>query len=108
MSLRQTRYMNPHGLKAGNTSTARDIARLGSYLMSEKEIVNICNAKTYKCTLEGIEFDRQARWQNTNKLLDRGFSGIKTGWTNTAGPCLVVRNNNGPSDVLCVVFACRT
>ena len=27
-------------------------------------------------------------WENTNKLLDDGFEGIKTGITETAGPCL--------------------
>jgi D-alanyl-D-alanine carboxypeptidase len=27
-------------------------------------------------------------WENTNKLLDNGFDGIKTGITETAGPCL--------------------
>lgn len=28
------------------------------------------------------------RWENTNKLLDYGFCGIKTGVTTDAGPCL--------------------
>lgn len=27
-------------------------------------------------------------WENTNRLLDDGFEGIKTGITDTAGPCL--------------------
>jgi len=27
-------------------------------------------------------------WKNTNKLLDKGFIGIKTGITDNAGPCL--------------------
>jgi D-alanyl-D-alanine carboxypeptidase len=27
-------------------------------------------------------------WKNTNRLLDRGFIGIKTGITDSAGPCL--------------------
>jgi D-alanyl-D-alanine carboxypeptidase len=27
-------------------------------------------------------------WENTNKLLEVGFEGIKTGITDTAGPCL--------------------
>lgn len=28
------------------------------------------------------------KWDNTNKLLDDGFEGLKTGITDTAGPCL--------------------
>lgn len=27
-------------------------------------------------------------WQNTNKLLEKNWSGIKTGITEAAGPCL--------------------
>ncbi len=27
-------------------------------------------------------------WENTNKLLTKGWSGIKTGITDSAGPCL--------------------
>ena len=27
-------------------------------------------------------------WTNTNRLLSEGFDGIKTGITDTAGPCL--------------------
>ena len=27
-------------------------------------------------------------WENTNKMLDEGWSGIKTGITPNAGPCL--------------------
>lgn len=27
-------------------------------------------------------------WQNTNRLLDQGYEGIKTGITDVAGPCL--------------------
>lgn len=86
MGLTHTHYLNPHGLRAGNKSTCRDIARLASYLMSEEEIREIVNTKTYKCTLENYEFDRQVRWNNTNKLLGKGFSGVKTGQTQAAGP----------------------
>jgi len=32
---------------------------------------------------------RDIYWENTNKLLnENGFTGLKTGVTNTAGPCL--------------------
>lgn len=31
---------------------------------------------------------RNYAWKNTNKLLDKGFIGIKTGITDNAGPCL--------------------
>ncbi len=31
---------------------------------------------------------RTLKWENTNKLLEVGFQGIKTGVTHDAGPCL--------------------
>lgn len=41
MGLNNTHYLNPHGKRAGNKSTCRDIARLASYLMGEAEICEI-------------------------------------------------------------------
>lgn len=32
--------------------------------------------------------ERAIFWENTNKLLDRGFRGVKTGITTSAGACL--------------------
>ena len=32
---------------------------------------------------------REVIWENTNKMLFKGFCGIKTGITSEAGPCLV-------------------
>lgn len=37
-------------------------------------------------------------WKNTNKLLDKGFIGIKTGITDTAGPCLASAYKKYDSD----------
>ncbi len=31
---------------------------------------------------------REVQWKNTNKLLKFGFTGLKTGITKNAGPCL--------------------
>lgn len=42
--------------------------------------------------------------ENTNKLLKKGFKGVKTGITDSAGPCLAVAYK----DVVCVILKCRT
>ena len=42
--------------------------------------------KTYSFLKQGSQ--RWVKWENTNKLLKRGFQGIKTGNTAEAGPCL--------------------
>ncbi len=33
--------------------------------------------------------ESEITWENTNKLLDKGFLGVKTGQTIPAGACLV-------------------
>ena len=46
--------------------------------------------KTQKYTCESrVTLGHLYQWQNTNKLLEAtGYSGLKTGITPTAGPCL--------------------
>ena len=48
---------------------------------------------------------REVVWENTNKLLRRkGFEGIKTGVTATAGPCLAsLYNLEGKSFIIVVL-----
>ena len=44
-----------------------------------------------KCIVHTKTYQSQSSakiWENTNKLLEDGFEGIKTGITDTAGPCL--------------------
>lgn len=51
-----------------------------------KEIVN---KEVYICKGKDIyDEEKEFRYVNTNKLLDKGFNGVKTGVTPAAGPCL--------------------
>jgi D-alanyl-D-alanine carboxypeptidase len=45
-------------------------------------------------------------WKNTNLLLDRGYRGIKTGITKTAGGCLASLWEGEDSDYIIVVLGC--
>lgn len=47
-------------------------------------------------------------WENTNRLLYRGFSGIKTGITNKAGPCVVEQYQDERINVIIVLLNCRS
>ena len=50
--------------------------------MEHPVFAEVVKTKTYTC-------DRLKRtWTNTNKLLDKGYLGCKTGNTSSAGPCL--------------------
>jgi D-alanyl-D-alanine carboxypeptidase len=47
-------------------------------------------------------------WFNTNKLLSKGFNGLKTGITSTAGPCLASSFKSGNFFLIFVVLSCKT
>lgn len=46
------------------------------------------------------------KWENTNYLLKEGFSGLKTGITPTAGPCLAATIDRDDYNVVVVVLSC--
>lgn len=84
LGLADTHFANPHGLDSGeNYSTARDLARLASVALRNKEFAAAVACKT------ACFGDRY--YVNHNKLLWRldGAIGVKTGYTKAAGRILV-------------------
>ena len=95
LELHYTRYLNPHGMNPGNMSTVGDCNRLARYILAEPKLMAICNATVHTSKIQcGIGFRRQT-WKNTNKLLSKGYGGIKTGTTVKAGACLVAYHPEG-------------
>ena len=68
------------------------------------------NKQFYKCTVfDDINQTRECCWENTNYLLQvPGFRGVKTGITNTAGPCLVSWYCDKGSDFLVVLLCSKS
>jgi len=84
LGLEDTSFENPHGLDgAAQYSSARDLARLAAHAMENEAFAKIVG--TREITLEGHTM------RNHNKLLWRidGACGVKTGYTQAAGRCLV-------------------
>lgn len=78
-----TFYDSPHGLSNNhNYSTALDQCILTYKAMEIDKFSWIVGTKAYFCSRTKVT------WTNTNKLLEDGFLGVKTGITPTAGPCL--------------------
>jgi len=90
LGLLNTHFANPHGLaNTNNKSTAEDIAKLASVAMKNPKFRQIVSCKHYYCDAVNLKGDvKFYEWTNTNKLLWEGFSGVKTGITPHAGPCL--------------------
>ena len=88
-------FANPHGLMhKKNIATARDVAKLACYALRDQQFRDVVNTKSYIAEVTGRDgFIRFLHWKNTNKLLGKGFDGVKTGITLSAGPCLCVSVN---------------
>lgn len=93
IGLRNTVFVNAHGLsEKGNRSTVSDLGRLGYIVMQEPLIASIVDKQSYTPNIISRSgTPRTITWTNTNKLLEEpGFTGIKTGNTPNAGPCLSI------------------
>ena len=110
LSLKNTQYVNPHGLsEKGNKSTAADLGKLASIAIQVPLIEKIVSTKAYSTFVTDIRGNqRKMEWQNTNKLLDKGFCGIKTGVTPNAGPCLSSLLRNDDNGVIVTLLNCKT
>lgn len=101
LGMENTKFDSPHGLpNKNNKSTAYDIAKLWLEWVKIRDFNTITKAKVYlwnnrkgrSSYLTSLKQEKGAKadykWKNTNKLLNKGYWGIKTGITNTAGPWL--------------------
>ena len=52
--------------------------------------------------------EKSYTWVNTNKLLAKGFNGVKTGITPSAGACLSASYQDDKDKLIIVVLACKT
>lgn len=102
-------FANTHGLdEDGHYTTAYDLAKITAYALNNdtfREIVSTQSTKIVN-SKEGQEEPRYLR--NKNKLLFKldGCIGVKTGFTNDAGRCLVSAIERNGMRLICVVLNC--
>lgn len=107
---KNSHFANTHGLDAdGHYTTAYDLALITAYALKNpifKEIVTTKNTKIIN-SKDGLEEPRYLK--NKNKLLSSldGCVGVKTGYTDDAGRCLVSAVERDGSQFVCVVLNCR-
>lgn len=93
-------FANPHGLDAQNHySTALDMAKLMCYCMENESFRQLCGVKS--CNIHGQTL------VNHNRLLDScpGCVGGKTGYTISAGRCLVSCCERKGLRLICVTLS---
>ncbi|CAG9325381.1 unnamed protein product [Blepharisma stoltei] len=110
LELDNTHYQNTHGLSSKpNISSAKDVCVLAAYAMQNKKFRKIVNTQTYTCEIDNEYWGtRTVHWFNTNKLLGRGFDGVKTGTTPKAGPCLCVRTKDSQRPLYITTLGSKT
>jgi D-alanyl-D-alanine carboxypeptidase (penicillin-binding protein 5/6) len=100
----RTNFVNPNGLTEPNQySTARDMARLALFAYRNRILRGIMNQQTLRWTSAN---GTATMFENTNKLLKYlGLcNGMKTGYTQAAGHCLVASATEGGRHVIAVVL----
>jgi D-alanyl-D-alanine carboxypeptidase (penicillin-binding protein 5/6) len=105
IGLTNTNYKNPNGLPALNHySTARDLAKLTAYAMRNSIFARIVATKVK--TIPGSKPGETVTLYNHNKLLWRYpyTTGVKTGYTLTAGGCLVAAAKKDGATLISVVL----
>jgi D-alanyl-D-alanine carboxypeptidase (penicillin-binding protein 5/6) len=105
LGMLHTNFTNPCGFDLGNhKTTAKDLLILAEY--SIKNTVFNSIVKLDKYSFKAINTNSRYVVSSSNKLLklDPYVIGVKTGFTNKAGACLIARAKKGNQDVLMVML----
>lgn len=105
LGMNETHFTNPCGFDIGNHySSAKDLTRLTEYAIQNRTFNSIAKLKTY--SFKAINTNSRYSVLTSNKLqrTDSNILGIKTGFTNAAGPCLIARSVEGNKNLLLVML----
>lgn len=107
LNLTSTHFMVPHGIDIdGHYTTAYELAKMADYALKNEKLKEIVSTKT--CT---ININNNSKViSNTNELLGSvsGVYGVKTGFTNGAGRCLVTACKRDSLDIITVIIGADT
>lgn len=105
MGLSKTWFVTPSGLEGvGHGSSAYDMAILASEALRNDIFRSICSSESIKLEFGAPPYTRWLR--NTNRLLSMysGTYGVKTGFTDEAGRCLVSACEREGRRLICVTL----
>ncbi len=104
LGMTSTYFKNPHGLPCdGHYSTARDLCRLMAYCMENEVFAQITATKTKSISAP----DGKTRFLSNHNRLLRSLEtciGGKTGYTKTAGRCLVTAAEEKEKTLVCATL----
>lgn len=103
LDLANTHYLNSHGLDVpGHYTSAEDLTALTRYAMRDPEFRRIVGTSSTRISTP--RYTHQLT--NTNLMLKvySGANGVKTGWTDEAGYCVVVSAKRGDIELVATVL----
>jgi len=104
LNLSDTEFFDPSGLDDSTNSTAADLVKLSRYAMQNEDFKKIVG--TVDMELPYSEMHKYLYLENQTNLLTTypGVGGIKTGYTEEAGYCLVTYAKNEDVELIGVVL----
>lgn len=105
IGMRNTNFTNPCGFDIGHHySTAQDLLVLSEYAIKNSTFNEMAKLKRHD--FQAVNTKRSYAAYTHNKLLNnyKYAVGIKTGYTQKAGPCLIARAKKDDKDVLVVML----
>lgn len=107
LGLKDSHFVTPHGLDENeHYTTAYELAQIADYALNIEKISQVVRTKTYNVIING----NSKTINNTNELLGylNGVNGVKTGFTNGAGRCLVTSVDRDGFNIITVVLGADT
>lgn len=110
LRMTQTTYADPAGLLAGNTSTPLDLVKLTDHLIAyQPDFPELFSSQQYTAHITYRRRIRAVTVFNTNRLLNSQVEVSKTGFTSSAGYCLIERvESSSGHDYVVVVLGAPT
>ena len=107
LGLANSHFVVPHGLdNDGHYTTAYELAKMANYALKIDKFKEIVSTKSTTININGYP----KAINNTNQLLGsiEGVYGVKTGFTNGAGRCLVSACERDDLDIITVIIGADT
>lgn len=107
LNLTSSHFVVPHGLdNEGHYTTAYELAKMADYALKIDKFKEIVGTKVATIHIN----DYAKKINNTNNLLGSvsGVYGVKTGFTNGAGRCLVTACKRDDLDIITVIIGADT
>ncbi|MDX9743762.1 MAG: serine hydrolase [Arcobacteraceae bacterium] len=105
LGMKNTNFVNPAGFdESKHKSTAKDLMKLAEYAIKNKTFNSIVKLNSYSFVTLNTHKKFSVYTSNKLQKQNKYVVGIKTGYTNGAGACLIARAKKDKKDILIVML----